>query len=189
MPPRTSATDYQFHTTVGTATMAAEFTGHSIPTAEGPLTNEDYVAVEVAFFGPTGAKLVISSGDLSIRFNSKKSAQASIPYAGVFSTLKDPEYEPPEGSAPSGGKGGKTSLNSGGKQNSADGPPAPVKIPVPVMRAMAERVRKAALPEGDRALPQAGLVFFSYHGKTKNLQSIELMYEGPAGKATLELVQ
>ena len=62
-----------------------------------------------------------------------------------------------------------------------------MKIPVPVMRAMAQRVQKAALPEGDRALPQAGLVFFGYRGKTANLQSVELVYEGPAGKATLEL--
>jgi hypothetical protein len=52
---------------------------------------------------------------------------------------------------------------------------------------MAKSVQKAVLPEGDRALPQAGLIFFSYRGKTKGITSIELIYAGPAGKATLPL--
>ena len=52
---------------------------------------------------------------------------------------------------------------------------------------MAQRVQKAALPEGDRSLPQAGLIFFEYRGKTQNIRSIELTYSGPDGKATLTL--
>jgi hypothetical protein len=52
---------------------------------------------------------------------------------------------------------------------------------------MAQRVQKAALPEGDRTLPQAGLIFFQYRGKTQSIHSIELIYVGPAGKATLTL--
>ena len=49
------------------------------------------------------------------------------------------------------------------------------------------RETSAALPEGDRALPQAGLLFFEYRGKTQGIRSIELIYDGPAGKATLKL--
>jgi hypothetical protein len=60
-------------------------------------------------------------------------------------------------------------------------------VPVPLQRAMAQRVQRASLPEGERNLPQAGLLFFQYRGKTKNLQSLELIYDGPAGKATLKL--
>ena len=52
---------------------------------------------------------------------------------------------------------------------------------------MAQRVQKASLPEGNRDLPQAGLLFFQFRGKEKNLQSIELLYDGPPGKATLKL--
>jgi hypothetical protein len=52
---------------------------------------------------------------------------------------------------------------------------------------MAQRVQKASLPEGDRALPQAGLIFFQYRGKAQGIHSIELIYAGPAGKATLTL--
>jgi hypothetical protein len=52
---------------------------------------------------------------------------------------------------------------------------------------MAQRVQKASLPEGDRPLPQAGLIFFQYGGKTESIRSLELIYDGPAGKATLKL--
>ena len=66
-------------------------------------------------------------------------------------------------------------------------PSRPVHIPIEVQRAMAQKVQKAALPEGDRALPQAGLIFFLYRGKVKSIHSMELIYHGPAGEATLNL--
>jgi hypothetical protein len=49
---------------------------------------------------------------------------------------------------------------------------------------MEQRVQKAALPEGDRPLPQAGLIFFEHHGK---VTSVELTYTGAAGTAILTL--
>jgi hypothetical protein len=52
---------------------------------------------------------------------------------------------------------------------------------------MAQRVQKATLPKGDRALPLAGLIFFQYRGAAKGIHSVELIYDGPAGKATLAL--
>ncbi len=191
IPPRASAADYQFQATAGTATIGAEFTGHSFPTVEGPLTNEDYVAVEVGLYGPAGERLRISSADFTLRINGKKSVPSQV-FSAVFSSLRDPEYIEPD-YEPKSEKGGRTSLGSGGgggggkQKDTSNGPPPPVKIPVPVMRAMAQRLQKSALPEGDRALPQAGLVFFGYRGKTANLQSVELLYDGPAGKAVIAL--
>jgi hypothetical protein len=98
----------------------------------------------------------------------------------VVKSLKDPTWEPP-GSEPS--QKSKTSLGGGGGQD-AGAPPPPVHVPIELQRAMAKRTQKASLPEGDRALPQAGLLFFEYHGKVR---SAELLYSGPAGKATLTL--
>ncbi len=183
IPPRATPGEYQFQTKAGTLTIAAEFTGHALPTLEGPLTNEDYVAVEVALFGPAGAPMKISAENFSLRLNGKKAALPSQPYGMLLSSLKDPEYIPPEAPAPK----SKSSIGGGGQQGEPNLPPAPVKIPVPVQRAMALRVQKATLPEGDRVLPQAGLIYFQYRGKEKNLQSIELLYDGPAGKANLKL--
>jgi len=101
----------------------------------------------------------------------------------VLGSLKDPEWEPPvkvekKSSMSTGGGGGEGQSN--------DPPPVP-KMSFPERRAMEQKVQKATLPEGDRALPVAGLIFFRYGGKTKGIQSLELIYSGPAGKATLKL--
>jgi hypothetical protein len=48
------------------------------------------------------------------------------------------------------------------------------------------KARKSALPEGERAVPVAGLVIFQYRGKDAGIDAAELIYEGPAGKAVLQ---
>jgi hypothetical protein len=183
LPPRAAPADYQAQAQAGAVTIAAEFTGHSVPTGQGPLSTEDYVVVETALYGAPGARARLSFEDFSLRVNGKKTPLPCQPYGLVITSLKDPEWEPPVPAAPK----SKTSLGGGGKgdQGEANAPPPP--IPLEVRRAMAQRVQKAALPEGDRALPQAGVIFFQYRGKTQGIHSIELIYAGPAGKATLNL--
>ncbi len=185
LPPRATPADYQAQAQAGTVTVAAEFTGHSVPTFQGPLSTEDFVVVETALFGSPDARGRISADDFSLRINGKKAPLPSRPFGMVLASLKDPEWQPPESAKSK----SKTSLGSGGGggQGGAEEPPAPVKIPIEVQRAMAQRVQKAALPEGDRALPVAGLIFFQYHGGAKGIHSVELIYDGAAGKATLAL--
>jgi len=184
LPPRTTPAEYQAQGKAGTVTIAAEFKGHSIPTMQGnTLTTEDFVVVEVGFFGPSDARLKLAADDFSLRINGKKSPLPSQPYGLVLSSVKDPEWEPPASS----NSKSKTSVGGSGKEPGDNSPPAPVKVPIEVQRAMAKNVQKAVLPEGDRALPQAGLIFFQYRGKEKGINSIELIYAGPAGKATLNL--
>ena len=183
LPPRATPGDYQAHVQAGTVTIAAEFAGHSVPTAQGvPLTTEDFVVVETALFGAPDARMKISADDFTLRINGKKTPLSSLPYGMIVSSVKDPEWIPPE---PVKAKS-KTSLGGGGDQGD-NTPPPPVKIPIEVQRAMAQRVQKATLPEGDRALPQAGLIYFQYRGAAKGIHSVELIYAGPAGKATLAL--
>jgi hypothetical protein len=185
MPPRAAPADYQAHTQAGAVTVAAEFRGHSIPTLQGVLSTEDYVVIETGLFGPAEARVKLSAADFSLRINGKKAPLPSLPYGLVVGSVKDPDWEPP--GQPE--KKSKTSVGGGGNggQGEDNAPPAPVQIPIGVQRAMAQRVQKASLPEGDRALPQAGLIFFQYRGKTEGIRSIELIYAGPAGKATLTL--
>jgi hypothetical protein len=166
-------------------TIAAEFTSHSVPTEQGPLTTDDFVVVEMALFGAPDARTTISADDFSLRINGKKTPLPSLPYGMILSSVKDPEWAPPE-PAKSKSKGGLTS-GGGGGQGDSNEPPPPVKIPIEVQRAMAQRVQKATLPKGDRALPQAGLIYFQYRGAAKGIHSVELIYDGPAGKATLAL--
>ena len=142
-----------------------------------------YVVIETGLFGSPGSR--VSSDDFSLRINRKKTPLRTQPYGLVAGSVRDPEWEPPVPAAPK----SKTSLGGGGKgeQGESNAPPARVQIPIGVQRAMAQRVQKASLPEGDRALPQAGLIFFQYRGKTQSIRSIELIYAGPAGQATLTL--
>jgi hypothetical protein len=60
-------------------------------------------------------------------------------------------------------------------------------MPFELRRAMEQHVQRAAMQEGDRPMPQAGLLFFLYRGKTEGIRSLELIYNGAAGNATLTL--
>lgn len=183
IPPRATAKDYQTQAQTGAVTIAAEFTGHSLPTLEGPLTTNEYIGVEAALFGPPGTQLKISASDFSLRVNGKKTPLESQPYVLIVPSLRDPEWIPPEQAE----KKSKSSIGGGGQGQESSGPPPPVKVPVAEQRAWAQRVQRAALPEGERMLPQAGLVFFLYRGKEKGIETVELIYDGPAGKVTLKL--
>ena len=181
MPPRASPADYQAHAQAGSLTIAAEFVGHSVPTPEATYDSEDFVVVEAGLFGAPDARAKLSIGDFSLRINGKKVAFPSLPYAMSFRSLKDPEWEPPSKDSKS-----KTSIGTGGGGGD-DSTPAPVHMPIELKRAMQQHVQKAAMPEGDRALPAAGLLFFEYRGKTQGIRSLELVYSGPAGNAVLAL--
>jgi hypothetical protein len=182
MPPRVGPAEYQAQAKAGEVTVAAEFMGHSVPTPEATFTNDDFVVVEVGLFGPPQARTTLSIGDFSLRINGKKTALPSQPYELAFKSLKDPEWEPP--SKPE--SKSKTSFGTGGGGD-AGSTPVPVHMPIELRRAMEQKVQRASILEGDRALPQAGLLFFEFKGKTQNIRSIELIYSGSAGNATLTL--
>jgi hypothetical protein len=183
LPARAAPSEYQVQAKIGDLTIAADFVSHSVPTMEGPLTSEDHVAVEVAFFGPPEAKTQLSWEHFSLRINGKKTPTPAVPIGMAMKGLKDPEWvppEPPEGSKSKGGISG-----GGGGAAPGEPKPEPPKMPLPLRRAMEQRARKSAMAEGERPLPQAGLIFFPYRGKDGNIEKVELLYEGPAGKATL----
>jgi hypothetical protein len=181
LPPRATPADYQVQAQAGAVTIAAEFTGHSVPAEQGPFSTEDYVAVETGLFGPPGARIKLSASDFSLRINGKKVTLPSQQYGLVLASLKDPSWQPPKPPESS----SKTSIGSNSQPD--PGTPAPVKMPFELQRAMTLHVEKAALPEGDRALPVAGVIFFHYRGQDKNIHSVELIYAGSAGTATLVL--
>jgi hypothetical protein len=180
--PARPLADYQGHAPAGAVTVAGEFTGHSVVTPLATFTTEDYVAVEVAVSGAPGARATMSYESFSLRINGKKALPAQQ-YLLVFKSLKDPEYVPPDADKP------KDKMGSGPEFGSTtadrDGPWHPV--PFEVTHKMEVRVEKASLPEGDRALPEAGLIFFQYHGRENGINSVELIYTGPAGKAIVPL--
>jgi hypothetical protein len=50
------------------------------------------------------------------------------------------------------------------------------------------RIQRTALEEGTHALPKSGLIFFPHRGRVKSIKSLDLIYEGPAGKVFLKLL-
>jgi len=184
VPPRATPADYQAQAKAGNVTIAAEFMQHSVPTPEATFTSEDYIIVEAGIFGAAGQKLTLTPADFSLRVNGKKQVLPSQPFGFVQRSLKDPEWEMNQAAE----KAEKAHLNLGGNDpgNTGEKPPPP-KMPIEVQRAMDQKVQKASFPEGDRPLPQAGLLYFEYRGGLKGVRQLELIYSGPAGKATLAL--
>jgi|SRR5579863_1242567 len=183
LQPRPTPADYQFRAQAGTLTVAAEFMGHGVPTEEGgPYDTQEYVVVEAALFGAPGAKIQLSYKDFSMRFNGKKQAVPSTPYVQVFANLKDPEWEPPESE-----KSQATTSIGGAGGSESDRTKMVPKMPMALRHTMEQRVLKASISEGERTLPQAGLLFFEWRGDVKGIHSMELLYSSPAGKATLAL--
>lgn len=183
LPPRATPADYQTQAQAGSVTIAAEFVGHSVPTPQKTLSTDEYIVVETALFGPADGRLKLSIDDFTLRINGKKTATPREPLDPVMRTVKDPDWEPPSKTDSK----SKTSFGGSGGRGQGDSKPAPVKIPIDVRRGMEQSVLKASLLEGERALPQAGLIFFQYRGKGTSIHSLELIYSGPAGKATLTL--
>ena len=178
--PRATPADYQNHVQLGKYTFAAEFTGHSVSLPDVTLNNEDYVMVEAAVFGPPDSKITLTASDFSLRVNGKKPATAA-PYGLVVGNLKNPELEPTSAEQKS-----KTSVGTGGGQGDSS-PPPPYRVPDALKHEYSQRLQKVSLPEGDRTPPQAGLLYFQYHGRADKIRSLELIYAGPAGKFTLPI--
>lgn len=77
------------------------------------MTSEDYVCIEVAFYGPDRAKVKLATDDFSIRINGKKQASPSAPFGMMMRSLKDPEWQPEVAEGPK-SKGGGISTGGGG---------------------------------------------------------------------------
>ena len=161
--------------------VAAEFMGHSVPTPDGTYNSDDYVVVETALFGEPGQRLTISNSEFSLRINGKKTPLSPQSCELVFHSLSDPEWQPPAPPSKS-----KTSIGGGG-QSADSPPPTPPHMPIALRHTMEQHVQSSALLEGDRELPQAGLIFFEYRGKDKSIHSVELTYDGAGGKVALPL--
>ena len=142
------------------------------------------MVVETGLFGAEGARIKLSVEDFTLRINGKKSTLSSQPYGFVTASLKDPEWVAPEEAQKK--EKSKTGISTGGQSDSGS-MPVIIHVPIELRRAMALYVQKSALPEGDRPLPVAGLIFFPYRGGVKGIHSLELLYSGPSGQATLSL--
>ncbi|MGA3187256.1 MAG: hypothetical protein ABSF22_09100 [Bryobacteraceae bacterium] len=195
--PKTKASDYPLHVQLGTVTLAAEYLVRSLPTPSGTLVATDYLVVETAFFGPSMSRLQMSPANFTLRINGRGTPLSTELPGMVAASIKFPSQHPGLTAA------GSVGMNDGTVTVGPRPPPSqfpgdgnervPANQPVTIIQKEQEdsieaRVQGASLPEGEKSLPRSGLIYFPYRGKTKSIHSLELIYEGAMGKATLKLL-
>jgi hypothetical protein len=196
-PPKTKASDYPVHVELGTVTLAADYLVHSVPTPKGNLIAPDYLVVEAAFFGPSFSRLRMSPDNFTLRINGKGDPLSTEPPGMVSQSIKYPGARPHLEAAGSIGMGdGNISVGprpppsqfpGDGNERTAPVQGGTVKT-IEDEAAIEYRVQNATLPEGENSLPRSGLLYFYFRGKIKNIHSLDLLYEGAMGKATLKLL-
>jgi hypothetical protein len=174
-------------------TLTAEYLVHSLPAPEGTLVANDYLVVDVKFAGP--APLQTSAGQFLLRINARTVIEPDS--AGdVSGSLKYPDWTQKPVVT---GTAGPVMIGSSPTVERFPGDPTVGHVPMPrapepdspVEKAPAmsidERVQKAAMVEGESKMPVSGLLYFPFQGKTKKIKSVELVYQGPAGRAEVKL--
>jgi hypothetical protein len=192
---RTKASDYPVRTPLDSLTLAADYLVHSIPTPRGALIAADYLVVEVAFFGPHGARVKLSPDHFGLRVNGHGDPlEAQLP-GMVALSIKVPSQHP-QITATGGVGDGQVTVGPRPppSQFPGDGNDRTAPTGAPTIREIQEedsvevRVQNASLAEGQQTLPRSGLLYFPYRGRTKNIHKLELIYEGPLGKTKLTLL-
>lgn len=199
--PKAQPSDYPTQATLENGfTLAAEYLVHSLPTQTGTLIADEYLIVEVAFYGPPKSKLNLSAGNFALRINTQKSAIQPDSAGTVAASIQYPDWTQRRGVTPTASAGpvvygppvaprfpgdptGRPTVSSPvPDQTDPNVPPQPAETPIE------ERVQASALEEGEHRTPASGLIFFPYRGRMKSIKSLELIYESPTGKVSLKLL-
>jgi hypothetical protein len=193
--PKPQAADYPVHVQMDAVTVAAEYLVRSLPTSKGTLVANDYLVVEVAFLGPPMGRLRMSPDNFTLRVNGHGTPLTAQLPGMVAGSIKFPNSNGSRGLTGSASAGGVTigprPPQSRFPGDGNDRPP--VNQPVTTIQKEQEdsidaRVLSASLPEGEKTMPCAGLIYFPYRGRTKNIHSLQLFYDGAMGKSTLKLM-
>jgi hypothetical protein len=191
--PKAGASEYAAHTEMKDGSLGAENLGHSLLTAKGAILLRDFLVVEAALY-PKDPRMKIRMDQFHLRVNGKKDTLSPQALGLVIGSLKYPDWS------------GRPSLEAGAGLGNAGvvlGRPVPVEQrgPAPprapednsgVEKSQPEPVEDVihhfALPEGDQVhSPASGYLFFAFQSKLKSIKTLELIYEGPLGTATLQL--
>lgn len=183
------------------AAIGADFLGRYLPVSGMTIYSDEYIFVEVAFFGAAGSRTEFSNSQFTLRVN----GTTLMPQAPGLVTLNNnfPVMESkPQIVFDAGDGNGQVEIGGAQRKQRFPGddpehtpaPPVPQaptdisggQVP-PKQQNPDELVRAAELPAGSHALPTAGYLFFHFEGKLKKIKHAELDYKGPLGSATLTL--
>lgn len=196
---KASASEYAAHAEMKDASLGAENLGHSILTRRDAILVRDFLVVEVALY-PKDPRMRIHWEQFRLRVNGKKETLFPQPLGMVIASLKYPDWTThpnleagagigdagviigrptPVPRFPGDNRGGSTPVPAQSPGNDVEkSQPEPVE----------DIIHHLALPEGDDVhSPASGYLFFPFSSKLKSIKTLDLIYEGPLGSATLRL--
>ena len=203
--PKASPGEYAAHAAAGPMELAADFLVRSFSGRGKTFIAGDYLVVEVAVYPPRPEAVLLSSGHFTLRVNGKKQRLFAQAPGMVAASLKYADWEN-RPSLQAGAGMGDAGVIIGRPPRSerfpGDPVPAQSRLPRPPRAPDArapggidreEPVRaedvaiETALPEGETRYPVSGHLYFAWKGKPASIKELDLLYEGPAGKAILRL--
>lgn len=198
LDPRPRAADYPHNADLGRASIGAEYHGRAYESASGRFFAQDFLIVEVALFpGPTSMEL--SPSHFRLRLNGKGPELLPVTPGTVALAIRNPDqYEQRPRVVAGGGVGGGQVIFGRPRpvERFPSDPEARIPGPAGTRQAGPDEEAAAAAEAAERfALLRleapgggaAGLVYFHWRGKHSKLKKIELIYDGPAGRAALRL--
>ncbi len=201
MEPKASADAYPVHAQLADFAIGADFLVHTIPGERGGVFAGDFLVIEAAFFGPKESRAAIRAEHFRLRINGSKAPLSPQSASAVAASVKNTDWDGTRSLTVDGAYNDKQVIYSprptarfpgddrGGRTvDPPSGQPQPPERSTGPKLTVDERIDKAALLEGKLELPRAGLLYFYFKGKTKSIKSLELLYEGPLGTATLKLI-
>lgn len=200
IPLKEGSAQYLAHADVEKhATIGADFLGRYLPIPGTTVYSDEYLFVEVAFFGAKGITVEFKPDQFWLVVNG---ATLTAQPPGVVTLWNGALEMSPRPQVVGGTVNGGT-IEVGGSPRTprfpGDDPAHTPRDPVPQVpvdpsngqvkktQTPEEAVRSAVLPQGTHALPIGGYLFFAYEGKLKKIKHAELHYKGPLGEATLKL--
>ncbi len=205
--PKEKPADYPVRAQLAGFQIAAEYLVHSLPVNGGVLDAKDYLVLEIAIYPEAREKVLVSSGDFTLRINNRKSLLFAQVPGMVAASIKYPDWEVrPTLEADVGVGGADVILGRPPVTSRFPGDPLPGQSRLPRQPRVPDQtspagegkpaaepvdvsVARSALPEGVAHGPVSGYLFFAFKGKTKSIRSLELVYSSPDGsrEATLRL--
>jgi hypothetical protein len=209
--PREKPADYQAHSKLPGFELAADYLSHSMPVKGGVIDVNDYLVIEVAIFPSARETPSLTSGEFTLRITNHTRGRKSVLSAQtpgmVAASLKYPDWEvrpTVEATAGVGDTGVILGRPVPTERFPGDPRPQQSRLPPrpkvsdqtspsgeaqPPEAPLEETVQRSAFPEGTVHGSVSGYLFFPFHGKTKSIRSLELVYESQDGsrKTTLAL--
>jgi len=198
--PKASEQEYPVRAKLEKLSIGAEYLVHSFSSGRQMFIAKDYLVVEVALFPAKGENLLVNASHFSLRVNGRKQALSPQAPEIVANALKYPDPNTSHGLRPTAQlgpivlgqpqpterfPGDPTVRNEPPLSRAPDDNPTGANKEPPVKAE--ELVVQAALPEGEHHGPASGFLYFLYRGNIHRIRSLELVFAGPAGSATLPL--